>query len=130
MIQIVFMLTKEMYSQHPDAVKPPDTLDIHDSFIFRYALCTYLLILKAVRTGGVKTNPRELRNDVIDTNFATFATYFDDLMTKDELPSQIYADAKFLLREVFGRPPAWLRWLLRRKWYPLERRGTFLGDPT
>jgi hypothetical protein len=38
-------------------------------------------------------------------SFATFATYFDGLMTADKKAAEIHADAEFFLREVFALPP-------------------------
>jgi hypothetical protein len=62
--------------------------------------------------GAGKTKPEKLRNDVIDINFAAFATYFDGLITSDKRAAQIYEEADFLPREVFAMPPWWLRVLL------------------
>ena len=75
---------------------------MRDAFIFRYALTAYVLILRAVRTGGVKINQEKLQNDMIDMNFVTFATYFDGLMTDDAVAREIYTDAAFLLGEVYA----------------------------
>ncbi len=119
LIQNVLMFAKELFNGHPAVTKLPELAGVRDTFLFRYALCTYALILKAIEGGGVKKNPEKLRNTMVDANFATFATYFDGLMTRDKIAREIYEDAEFLLREIFARPPAWLRWLLRplrRKW--------------
>ena len=84
--------------------------EVRNTFIFRYALCGYVSILKRIEDGGAgKTKPEKLRNDVIDVNFAAFATYFDGLITSDKRARQIYAEAEFLLREIFAMPPWWLR---------------------
>jgi len=119
LVQNVLMFAKELFDGHPAVAKLPELPGARDTFLFRYALCTYALILRAIAGGAVKTNPERLLNTMVDANFATFATYFDGLMTKDKIASEIYADAEFLLREIFARPPAWLRWLprpTRRKW--------------
>jgi hypothetical protein len=45
---------------------------------------------------------------MVDVNFATFATYFDGLLTDDKNAGDIYADGKFLLKEVFpSRQRGW-----------------------
>ena len=54
----------------------------------------------------------KLRNEVIDVNFATFATYFDGLLTDDKRANSIYEHAAFLLQEVFPMPPRWARILI------------------
>jgi hypothetical protein len=118
-IQNVLMFAKELFNGHPAVTKLPELAEVRDTFLFRNALCTYALILKAIEGGGVKKNPEKLLNTMVDANFATFATYFDGLITRDKIASEIYADADFLLREIFARRPAWLKWLprpLRRKW--------------
>jgi hypothetical protein len=110
---------REAASQESAVTKLPELAEARDTFLFRYALCTYVLILKAIEGGVVKKNPEKLRNTMVDANFATFPTYFDGLMTRDKTASEIYVDAEFSLREIFARPPAWLSWLLRplrRKW--------------
>ena len=84
---------------------------MRDAFVFRYALCTHILIVKA-SAGTPKTNREKLRNDMVDVNFATFATYFDGLMTADKKAAEIYADAELFLREVFALPPWPLRVLI------------------
>lgn len=87
--------------------------EVRNTFIFRYALCGYVSILKRIEDGGAgRTKPEKLRNDVIDVNFAAFATYFDGLLTSDKRAGAIYAEAAALLREVFATPPWWLRGLL------------------
>lgn len=119
LIQNVLMLAKELFNGHPAVTHLPELAEARDTFLFRYALCTYALILKAIEGGGVKKNSQKLLNTMVDANFATFATYFDGLMTRDKLAGEIYADAEFFLRESFARPPRWLTRLLRprrREW--------------
>jgi hypothetical protein len=117
LVQDVRSLATELFKTHPTVTEIPILPDLRDTFIFRYALCAYISILRGIECGGVKTNPKKLRNDVVDVNFATFATYFDGLLTADKRAGEIYEDAKLLLREIFARPPAWLWWLLRRGWF-------------
>jgi hypothetical protein len=116
LIQNVLAFAKELFKTHPAVTKLPELAQVRDTFLFRYALCTYSLILRAIQGGSVKKSPEKLRNTMVDANFATFATYFDGLMTADKLAGEIHADAEFLLREIFARPPAWLTWLLRPLW--------------
>jgi hypothetical protein len=59
--------------------------EVRNTFIFRYALCAYLSILKWISIGGTRSTTKKLeriRNDyIVDVNFAAFATYFDGLLT-------------------------------------------------
>ena len=97
-----FSLATELFKTHPTVTETPTLPDLRDTFIFRYAtLLLYILILRGIECGGVKTNPEKLRNDVVDVNFATYATYFENITTADKKAGEIYEDAKLLLRERF-----------------------------
>jgi hypothetical protein len=118
--QIIFVFADELFFKaNPGVTEPPRGPQLRNTFIFRYAICSYVAILKRIRDGRAAGITHErLRNDnVIDVNIATFATYFDGLLTTDKRAGEIYADAEFLLREVFAMPPAWLGWLLQRRWF-------------
>jgi hypothetical protein len=113
LVQNVLLLAAHFFKEHPGVSEWPQGPEVRNTFIFRYALCGYISILKRIEDGGAgQTKPGKLRNDVIDVNFAAFATYFDGLITSDKRASEIYADADFLLQEMFAMPPWWLRVLL------------------
>ncbi len=84
--------------------------EVRNTFIFRYALCAYLSILKWISIGGTRSTTKKLeriRNDyIVDVNFAAFATYFDGLLTAEKKLQEIYATAEFLLREILVMPRA------------------------
>jgi hypothetical protein len=84
--------------------------EVRNTFIFRYALCAYLSILKWISIGGTGSTtkkPERIRNDyIVDVNFAAFATYFDGLLTEETKLQEVYATADFLLREILGMPGA------------------------
>ena len=113
LIQNVMLLAGELFKGHSGLTNVPGAPDIRNTFIFRYALCAYISILKRMADGSARqTKPERLRNDVIDVNLAAFATYFDGLLTADKRAGEIYDEANVLLREVFAMPPWWLRPLL------------------
>ena len=113
LVQNVLLLAEHLFKDHPGVTQLPRGPEVRNTFIFRYALCGYVSILTRLADGGAgNTKPEKLRNDVIDVNFATFATYFDGLLTADKRAGEIYAEADVLLREVFAMPPWWLRLLL------------------
>jgi len=37
---------------------------------------------------------------MVDLNFATFATYFDDLLSADKKLTRIYLQANYILRQI------------------------------
>ena len=113
LVQNVLSLARQFFKEHPGVTEVPTGPEMRNAFIFRYALCGYISILKRIADGGAgNAKPNKLRNDVIDVNFAAFATYFDGLMTADKRAGEIYAEATHLLREVFAMPPWWLRFFL------------------
>ena len=113
LVQNVLLLAGQFFKEHPSVTESPRGPKVRNTFIFSYALCGYVSILKRIEDGGAgKTKPEKLRNDVIDINFAAFATYSDGLITSDKRAAQIYEEADFLPREVFAMPPWWLRVLL------------------
>jgi hypothetical protein len=113
LVQNVLLFAGYLFKDHPGVTDLPRGPEVRNTFIFRYALCGYVSILKRIADGGAgQTKPDKLRNDVIDVNFAAYATYFDGLLTADKRAGEIYAEADFLLREVFAMPPWWLRVLL------------------
>jgi len=113
LVQNVLLLAGDLFKSHPAMIELPRGPDIRDTFIFRYALCGYASILTRIADGGVgQTKPDRLRNDVVDVNFAAFATYFDGLLTADKRAGDIYVEANLLLQEAFAMPPWWLRLLL------------------
>lgn len=106
LIEQVCMLAQMFFAQHTGAVKMPKGAQLRNTFIFRYALCGYISILKRIENGtALEVKPDKLRNDVVDMNVAAIATYFDGLLTTDKKAALIHADAEFLLRELFPIPP-------------------------
>lgn len=110
--QVVILLASKLLNDHPNVKEMPSLPQMRETFLFRSALCTYALVLKGIEHGGLEKRPEKLRNTMVDATFAAFATYFDGLMSKDQTACTMHADAEFLLREVFAKPPIWLRWLL------------------
>ncbi len=99
----ILQMAGEMFRQHPNANFVPTSREVPNTFIFRVALCGYLLALDWAANGGAdNANPETLRNDIVDVNFAAFATYFDGLMTRDGKGRRIHAEARLWLTALFG----------------------------
>ena len=106
MIQNICVLAQLFSSDHPSVERVQRGPHIRNTFLFRYALCGYISILKRIENGTAKNiKPEKLRNDVVDINVIAAATYFDGLLTTDDKARTIYADAEFFLRELFPMPP-------------------------
>jgi hypothetical protein len=103
----VMWLAAELFSAHPKVAELPRGPEVRNTFIFRHAICAYALAIKAISEGGSgRAAPQKLRNDLVDVNFATFATFFDGLLSADKKAQSIYAAGASLLREVFVMPEA------------------------
>jgi hypothetical protein len=99
------LLAMCLFKQHQKVAEIPTGPEVRNTFIFRYALCAYVLALEWISVGGAaKKKSEKIRNDLVDVIFATFATYFDGLLTADKKLQKIYATTEFLLREVLVMP--------------------------
>lgn len=104
LIHQIMFLAGELFSAHPQAAEVPNGREVR-TFIFRHAICIYALALQAIEDGEAgRATPQKLRNNSVDVNFATFATFFDGLLSADRKAQGIHADAAFLLRAVFAMP--------------------------
>jgi hypothetical protein len=91
-----------MFSEHPSVQRLPVEKELPNTFIFRAALCAYLLTLEWISEGGaIGAKASTLRNDMVDINFATYATFFDGLLSKDGKAQRIYQQAHLLLTSIF-----------------------------
>jgi uncharacterized protein (DUF2461 family) len=87
-----------LFENHPNIRGKPKLEELPNLFIFRTALCAYLLALEWIAVGGAKNVKIErLRNDVVDINFAAYGTYFDGLMTNDYKVQKIHYIARYFL---------------------------------
>ncbi len=101
----VMSLAAELFAAHPQVSQIPSGPEVRNAFIFRFAICAYALVLQTIETGGAgRAVPQKLRNDYVDVNFVTFASFFDGFMSADKKAQGIHAVATFLLREIFVMP--------------------------
>lgn len=103
LIESVLEIARTMFAGHPSVQRFPPIKELPNTFIFRAALCVYLWALEWIAEGGAKgAKPTTLRNDMVDINFATYATFFDGLLSKDGKAQRIYKEASVFLSAVFG----------------------------
>ena len=73
-----------LFRDHPQTKKRPPWNEAPNTFIFRLAICMYLWALNWISVGGARgTSPARIRNDMVDLNFAAYATFFNGLLTSD-----------------------------------------------
>lgn len=103
LIQHILLLAATLFRDHPRVSKLPDATELPNTFIFRNALCAYLLMLEWISVGSpLKIKPERMRNDLVDLHFAAYATFFDGLLTADKKLDRIYQDASLLLSKLFN----------------------------
>ncbi len=70
-------------------------------YVFRFALCGVLLILRWVRNGTNKLGKQErVRNDLVDICLAAYSTYFDGPLTNDKAMTKTYNEAWVILKKL------------------------------
>jgi hypothetical protein len=101
LIHNVMILAAMFFGNHPRVFHAPDVRELPNTFIFRFSLCGYLLLLEWISQGSQPNIRHEkLRNDLVDLNFAVFATFFDGLLSADKKALRIYDRAKDILHEL------------------------------
>lgn len=102
-VKSIITIAAEAFSNHPMVRARPSFHELPNTFIFRASLCMYLLALDWAARGGAKdAKPLNLRNDIVDTNFAAYASYFDGLLSADAKASRIHQEARIFLSALFS----------------------------
>ncbi len=93
------------FRTHPKISKLPKSDELLNTFIFRFSLASYLWLLRIIEQGGSITHdgPR-LRNTMVDTAIATYATYFDGLLSSEKTLQSQYSRMLFILDALKSRP--------------------------
>ena len=98
-LHIVYEMALLFMKKQPHRIGRPKEGEFENTFLFRYSLCTHLVLLNWIRNGGQKQiKPEKIRNDLVDANFAAFATYFEGLLTNDKKLNDLYNEAWVMLR--------------------------------
>lgn len=83
-IQDILLLAGFLYRDHPDVDEMPEAAQLPNSYILRYAVSAYLLILRWILDGGPGyVKMEKLRNDFVDMHYVAYATFYDGLLTND-----------------------------------------------
>ena len=74
---------------------------MRNAFLFRHSVCAFVWSLDWISQGGAdNVRADRLRNDLVDVIFATYATYFDGLLSKDEKALRVYKQARFIVTAI------------------------------
>lgn len=111
MLDIMFWaaarIARYLIAQHPHKPRGPSRRSLVNTFIYRYALANVLYFADWVREGSqLSKRADRLRNDMVDLNFATYATFFNGLMTQDTKLDTIHYELRLVLKKMGARVPA------------------------
>ena len=71
---------------------------VTDEFQFRHAVAFVMYALEWIRAGKpMQAAPEKARNNQIDTLLATYATFFDGIISDDKLVQRVHAQAREFL---------------------------------
>src|SRR5690606_32954793 len=101
-VRQIFEVTGQCFSEHPRVAQLPEYKYLANTFIFRYSLCNYLLVLDWISRGGFEqAKPDKLANDAVDMVFVAYATYFDGLLTADAKMARLHQEVRLWLSGLF-----------------------------
>jgi hypothetical protein len=113
-LESVIVIEHSLYFRHPRPAIAHSVKEVPNTFLFRTALCVFIWALDWISVGGPKNVAVErIRNDLVDVNFATYATYFDGFLSMDEKAIRIYQRAAFVL-DAITRGPSGRSWPSRK----------------
>jgi hypothetical protein len=97
--QHTIQLSAFLFRHHPSIKRIPSGNELINTYIFRSALCNLLLGFRYDSNGGVPSGKShaKIRNDMVDVHFATYATFFDGLLSRDELTNWLFRMTKDML---------------------------------
>ncbi len=91
-----------LFKDHPNVRRKPNYRELVNTYIFRGALCCYLLALEWAALGGARNVFAEkLRNDMVDMSFVAYGTYFDGVLSGDSKVNRIHQEARVWLSALF-----------------------------
>ncbi len=104
-LDLVEYLTANSFGAHPDRPRWPHDKHIVNHFLYRHTLTYLVYMLRLIQRGAVTRKARLARNDAVDVIFATYATYYNGLMTMDDEAGAIHHTARGILSQVGARMP-------------------------
>lgn len=97
-MELVDDLTVRAMKAHPHGVKRGQYKETPNTFLYRNSLAHVVYMIQWMRKGSqINTRPEKIRNDLVDINFATYATYFDGILTNDKKLNELHDETRYLL---------------------------------
>ncbi len=91
-----------MYSSYSNTKEIPNEINLKWSYLYRNSVCTYFFALQRYLDGGLdKIHPRKIRNDIVDMQIMSYATYFNGILSMDKRAIKIFNQAsKYILHDI------------------------------
>lgn len=96
---LVADLVRGVRESAPSPLAPMRQETASDHFVYRYALCTAVYMMNLIGRGVSARNPEKARNDAVDVILATYATYFNGVMSEDALTNEVHHIGRFILEQ-------------------------------
>lgn len=113
-LTMVVELADAAFDTAPAEARRPRVHDRWNHFIYRQSLCHIIHLVLLMRKGTRDRKPETVRNDLIDQILATYATYFNGLMSDDFQIHNVHWLTTKILRDLGARvPPDYTNWVLR-----------------
>lgn len=91
--QNLLAIVSGLFDDHPKVRQLPRSGELANTYLFRFALATYVWALRWIAVGGTgKTKPVNLRNDMIDISFVVYGTFFDGLLSGDAKANELFRE--------------------------------------
>lgn len=104
-LNLVFDQTARSFTGHPKRLRWPAPKHIVNHFLFRHTLTYLIYVMELVKKGATGRKSTKVRNDAVDVIYATFATYFNGLMSDDVLALRTHHIARGVLIKMGARVP-------------------------
>lgn len=94
-------MARTIFAARPEIPEP--SLEMRqEHYVYRHCLCVAGYMMSKVRQGARNWKATVARNDAIDMMLATYATYFDGVMSADELTNESFVFAHDILGRTGG----------------------------
>ncbi|MBY0518870.1 MAG: hypothetical protein K2P79_00400, partial [Sphingomonas sp.] len=97
---LVNTMARISFNAHPGKPVLPARKHRFNHLLFRHAAAYAFYMLQLIQRGATTRKAEAVRNDAVDVVIATYATYFNGLMSEDNQASIIHHLVRFFLSEI------------------------------
>lgn len=93
----VSTVAQSVFENAPGPLAYPSAENWPNHFILRNAFCNGVYMLSFIQRGIGARKPEKARNDVVDVLLATYGTYFNGVMSNDDLTNHVHHTGRYLI---------------------------------